>query len=319
MQKLMINYPHVASMVFNTPLYATPEVVAGVKAVLIPRLTGQAGETIGMDVEDSMPIPASSASVEMSERDRELRSLKIVSKIAIIDVHGVLVARRGTIDNTCSELISYERLRSQIHLAIEHDQVEEIVLDFHSGGGHAMGCKELADFIRACTEIKPITAIVNYAAYSAAYFLAAACTKVICSPTAGAGSIGVIMETMEVSEWEKNAGIKYNTFYRGNHKNDCSPHEALTEQATAEINGKLDEAYEIFTGSVAEYLGLSQQTVIDTQARLFTAPQALAQGLVHEILPAQDAVNAIAQKYIQPVKQTSIGIRAAAIDQQVQL
>ncbi|WP_261840958.1 S49 family peptidase [Aliamphritea ceti] len=319
MSKLMINYPHVASMVFNTPLYATPEVVAGVKAVLIPRLTGQAADAIGMDVEDSMPIPSGSSAPEMSERDRELRSLKVVSKVAVINVHGVLVARRGTIDNACSELISYERLRTQITLAMKHDQVEEVVLDFHSGGGHAMGCKELADFIRACTQIKPITAIINFAAYSAAYFLAAACSKIICSPTGGAGSIGVIMETVEVSEWEKEVGIKYNTFYRGNHKNDCSPHEALTEQAAEEISGKLDEAYDIFTSSVAEYLDIPVQSIIDTQARLFTATQAMARGLIHEIKPAQEAINEIAQKYIQPAKQNSIGIRAAAINQQVQL
>ncbi|MCP4595752.1 S49 family peptidase [Neptuniibacter sp.] len=311
----LINYPHIASMAFNTPLYATPELIAGVKSVLIPRLTGGQAETVSLEAasEDATPL------MMTEQEDREIRRMTISGNIAVINVHGVLVSRRGTIDQSCSELISYERLRTQISAALNHDMVQEIVLDFHSGGGMAMGCKELADFIHAATEIKPITAIVNFAAYSAAYFLAAACSKVICSPTGGVGSIGVILETFEVSKWEEEVGITYNTFYRGGHKNDMSPHEPITEQAVAEINQKLDKSYQIFTESVAQYREIDPQLVVDTEARLFDPEEALSLGLIDEISPAQDAVNQIAQSYVQQETRPSIGLRAAAINLESQL
>lgn len=295
MSHAMINYPHVASMVFDTPLYATPTLVQAVRSVLEPRLLGRVTdlpETLGQD----HGLPNGPAMVSDPE-EREMQRLRVVGRLAVIPVHGVLVARRGQINGACEEILSYERLRTQINAALKHELVEEIVLDFHTGGGQAMGCKEMADFIRASTAVKPITALVNFAAYSAGYFLAAACTKIVASPTAGVGSIGVIIETYEVSRMEEQMGITFNTYFRGDHKNDLTPHEPITDQAVAEIDRRLDEAYATFNESVAEYRGLAVADVVATQAKLYTAESALAARLIDEIAPAQDALDSIAQAY----------------------
>ncbi|MCT8514922.1 S49 family peptidase [Chromohalobacter sp. TMW 2.2271] len=312
MSHALINYPHLASMVFDTPLYATPTLVQSVRSVLEPRLLGKA-----TDLPDGINLGSG------TPEEREMQHLQVVGRLAIIPVHGVLVARRGTINAACEELVSYERLRTQITAALNHEFVEEIVLDFHTGGGHAMGCKELADFIRASTATKPITALVNFAAYSAGYFLAAACSKIITSPTAGVGSVGVIIETYEVSRMEEAMGITFNTYFRGDHKNDGSPHEPITDQAEAEINARLDEAYATFTESVAEYRGLTVADVVATQAKLYTSGAALSSRLIDEIAPAQDALDAIAQRYSSQSSNTgsvrSIRAQARALDAQCQL
>ncbi|MCE8042442.1 S49 family peptidase [Halomonas daqingensis] len=304
MSHSMINYPHIAAMVFNTPLYATPTLVQAVRSVLEPRLLGRA-----TDLPQSLGMG--------KDEEREMQRLQVVGKLAIIPVHGVLVARRGQINGACEEILSYERLRGQIGAALKHELVEEIVLDFHTGGGHAMGCKELADFIRASTAIKPITALVNFAAYSAGYFLAAACTRIVASPTAGVGSIGVIIETYEISRYEDAMGITFNTFYRGDHKNDLSPHEPITDQAVQEINLRLDEAYATLTESVAEFRGMAVADVVATQARLYTPAAALSARLIDEVAPAQDAIDAIAQRYTSQTTTSSgrrIQAQARALD-----
>lgn len=312
----LINYPFLAAMVFNTPLYATPEVLASVKSVLIPRITGKAD----IDFSNVDLGKLSGESMRLNDEEREASQLRVVNKVAIIPVHGVLVSRRGAIDDTCSELVSYERLRTQITVALNNELVEEIALDFHTGGGSAMGCLECANFIRQSASTKPITAIVNFAAYSAGYFLASACSRIVCSPTGGVGSVGVIMETFEVSKWEDEMGIKYNTFYRGAHKNDGSPHEPISDSAAAEINSRLDITYDQFVGFVAESRGIEKQSVIDTQARLLTPNEALSINFIDEILPAQDAINTIAEKYISsPVSAPSIGVRASAMNIESQL
>lgn len=310
----MINYPHIASMVFNTPLYATPTLVQAVRNVLEPRLLGRTNE-----------LPQSLGMESGTGEEREMQRLNVVGRIAVIPVHGVLVARRGHITAACEELLSYEKLRSQITAALKHEHVEEIFLDFHTGGGHAMGCKELADFIRASTAIKPITALVNFAAYSAGYYLAASCSRIIASPTAGVGSIGVIIETYEVSRMEDEMGITFNTYFRGDHKNNGSPHEPITDQAVQEINGMLDASYAQFTESVAEFRGIEVGSVIDTQARLYRPQQALAAQLIDEIAPAQDAINAAAERYTRsntpsPTRNSrSIRAQARAFDTRCQL
>lgn len=303
----LINYPHIASMAFNVPLYATPDVVSTVKAFLEPRLTGKAPDA-------SM---SSEVSPKLSVDDIDERRMTVKGKIAVIKVHGILVPRRGSINQACEELTSYEQLRNQIRIALDNELIEEIALDFHTGGGAAMGCKELADFIYQARQIKPITAIVNFAAYSAGFFLAAACSRIICSPTSGVGSIGVRMETVDLSKLEEGMGVKYTTFYRGGHKNDFSPHEPITEQAIAEADKSMDRAYATFTESVAQYRSLDVQTVIDTEARLYDPEEALTLGLIDEIAPAQDAVNQIASRYIAP-PQRRIAAQAEAINLQSQ-
>ncbi|RUR43361.1 S49 family peptidase [Vreelandella populi] len=309
----MINYPHIASMVFNTPLFATPTLVQAVRSVLEPRLLGRAHD-----------LPQSLGMDSGGDEAREAQRVNQGARITVIPVHGVLVARRGHITAACEELVSYELLRNQISAALRNDSIEEIFLDFHTGGGHAMGCKELADFIRASTAIKPITAIVNFAAYSAGFYLAAACSRIIASPTAGVGSIGVIIETYEVSRWEEEIGIKYNTYFRGDHKNNGSPHEPITDQAVQEINGMLDNSYAEFTESVASYRNLEVSAIVDTQARLFRPKDALSLGLIDEIAPAQDVINAAVERYTSnpsttPRNNRSIRAQARALDASCQL
>jgi len=314
---MQINYPLLASQVFGQPIFATREVVDSVKAVLEPRLLGQvAALPSGINVANHVPEPLALVDDEARTAER----LQIHGKVAVIKVHGLLVARRGTITAACEELISYEHLRNQISAALRHEHVVEIVVDLHSGGGMAVGCKELADFIYQARKIKPITALVNFAAYSACYFIAAACTRIICSPTGGAGSIGVILETFEVSRWEEETGIKYNTFYRGGHKNDGSPHEPITDQATAAINKSLDRSYAMFTGSVAQYLDMDVQKVIDTQAGLMDAEEALSLGFIHQIAPAQDAIDEIfaAHKVPAPPVTQSYSVQARAASMAMQ-
>ncbi|AYF35637.1 serine peptidase [Vreelandella alkaliphila] len=309
----MINYPHIASMVFNTPLYATPTLVQAVRNVLEPRLLGRAND-----------LPQALGMESREEIEREHQRTKQDARIAVIPVHGVLVARRGHITDACQELVSYELLRSQISFALKKDSIEEIFLDFHTGGGHAMGCKELADFIRASTTIKPITAIVNFAAYSAGYYLASACSRIVASPTAGVGSIGVIIETYEVSRMEEEIGITFNTYYRGDHKNNGSPHEPITDQAVQEINAMLDGSYAEFTESVADFRGLDVSAIVDTQARLFRPKEALSLKLIDEIAPAQDVINAAVERYTSntgttPRNNRSIRAQARALDISCQL
>ncbi|WP_205418091.1 S49 family peptidase, partial [Enterobacter cloacae] len=74
-------------------------------------------------------------------------------------------------------------------------------------------------------------------------------------------------------------------------------HEPLSEEAKAMFQGMIDEMYETFTGSVAEYRGLDRQVVVDTQAGLYFGPGAVSAGLADEISDPQSAINAIAAKY----------------------
>ncbi|MFM5356285.1 S49 family peptidase [Aeromonas veronii] len=312
MPKLMINYPHLASQVFGCPLYVTQEVLAGVKSLLMPRMLGNQIEVMAAD-----DLPDG---LEPKQLEARSESRYRIEGLAVIPLHGILVARRGQIDNACTELTSYEWARAQIATALTDERVKEIVLDINSGGGHAVGCKELADYIFSKRTVKPITALVNFSAYSAAYFIAAACSKVVVSETGGCGSVGVIMEHMEVSKWEEEVGLKFTTFYRGDRKKDGTPHEPLSDGAMAAINHRMDQAYDLFISSVARYRGLSVEQVKATEATLYSGDEAVKNGLADELANPQDYLNGLAASVAKSAKPTqSIGLRARAIEMQNQL
>lgn len=310
MPQNVINYPRLASIIFSVPHYVTRQEMDAVKAVLVPRLQGAVSAPITMALDsDSQPAP------EVTPTS---------GAIAVIPIHGLLVSRRGQFNNQCQEITSYELIRASLHKVLNDNAVSEVVLDINSGGGMASGCKELADYIFQSRSIKPITAIVNFSAFSAAYFIASACSRVIVSQTAGVGSIGVIMEHMDASEWEANVGVKFTTIYRGDKKNAGTPHESLSDESRAVYEKMVDIAYEMFTSSVSQYRSMDLQAVIDTQAGLYFGKDAVDSGLADEIAESpQTAINNIAAQYTVPVpvstKKSSIQMRVAVMDAQMKM
>lgn len=304
--KMMINLPHLADQVFGVPHYATRQIMDSVKAVLIPRIQGVSAPGIEMAI---------APNDEPRQDDTQQPG-----GIAVIPVQGILVSRRGQITAACTELTSYERIRAQLYAALNDPSVGEIVLDINSGGGAAAGCKELADYIFQSRDVKPITAIVNFSAFSAAYFIASACSRVVVSQTSGVGSIGVIMEHMESSKLEDEIGLKFTTIYRGDNKNNGSSHEPLSEQALSMYQGMIDNMYEIFTTSVAEYRGMDLQAIIDTQAGAYFGDVAVKIGLADEVSDPQSAINAIAAKRRPAASpRQSVKVRAELMNQQAQM
>jgi signal peptide peptidase SppA len=194
------------------------------------------------------------------------------------------------------EITSYEKLNGWLDAALSNDAVEHIVLDMNTPGGAAVGCFDFAERIYQAQQVKPITAIINFSAYSAGYMIAAAASEIIIPQTGGVGSIGVIAAHVDLSKAIDQAGLKVTTFYRGEHKNDLSPYEPITDQAAAELNKGLDELYSLFVEKVAEYRGLSVKTVKDTQAGLYRGTDALKIGLANKVQYPQDAVNQIASQ-----------------------
>ena len=111
--------------------------------------------------------------------------------IAVVPVYGTLVRRALGLD-AASGLASYSELGAMLDAAAADPDVSGILLDIDSPGGEAGGVFELAQRVRAADAIKPVWAIASDSAYSAAYAIACAASRVFITQTGGVGSIGVI-------------------------------------------------------------------------------------------------------------------------------
>ena len=119
--------------------------------------------------------------------------------------------------------------------AAEDPGVREIILDVDSPGGEVAGTEELAAVVAEARTRKPVTAIVNALAGSAAYWIASAATRIVSTPSGLTGSIGVLATHVDLSELERKAGIRVTEIVAPTGKADGSEHRPLTETGRAAI------------------------------------------------------------------------------------
>lgn len=311
----MSKFLRASSLLFNQPLLVTPDMLdLGVQwANRVMNLNiiniGAAASPLMMDQEDLY-------STRMEHAEEQRRATIAQTGVEVVPVHGVLVSR-GSHINACETMTSYEGLRQQLRAAVADPMVEHIVLDIDSPGGSAVGAFELAADIRALSQQKPITGLVNFMAYSGGYLLGAACSELVVSQTSGVGSIGVIASHMDRSKMEENMGVKVTTVFAGAHKNDLTPHEPLSEQSLRVLQGIVQESYQHFVGAVSEYRGLTVEQVMATEAGLYRGQSAITAGLADRLQGPQDAVDQISRAVANSRasrRQGRIGLRAAAIN-----
>ena len=250
---------HVADRVLGRPLFIHRYKACVIAAVL--------GERIGFDPTsiDLAGIPDAFKQIRPTgnrlvgdptgptdERGRLLEVLyNVANGVAVIPVIGTLINRGAFIGEDSSGFTSYEGLGVQIAAAIADPNVAAIMLDIDSPGGEAMGMFALAQQIMASRQIKPITALVNDMAASAAYGLASAATEIVVSPTSITGSIGVVMMHMDQSQELKNKGRTPTLIFAGAHKVDGNPFGPLSEDVKAALQRDVNTFYDRFVETVS--------------------------------------------------------------------
>jgi ClpP class serine protease len=118
--------------------------------------------------------------------------------VGIVSVYGLL-AKSGSFFSPFYEMTSYEDIKDAVEVALNDAEVESILLDIDSPGGEVSGLFDLVDFIYESRNVKPIYAIANDYAFSAAYAIASATSKIFVNRTSGVGGIGVIATNHNLS------------------------------------------------------------------------------------------------------------------------
>lgn len=288
----MTDLPHVAGRIFNRPLLVEPRAMEAMLAPLRARL-GVDGPAPGLDLRITAegPVLAPRAMDQEDEREaerrRRSRRYPVTGEgVAIIPVHGALVARAGQITPDCTELRSYQAIERDMAAALRDPDVRGIVLDIDSPGGEAANVMELSGRLAAQRGGKLIVALVNPGAYSAAYALASAADRIVLPPSAGVGSVGVVALHVDRSAEDEKRGHRYTWIAAGARKLDGNPHAPLTKDAHGVIQAEVDRLYGLFVETVAgnrTRMGLTPAKVRASEAGLFFGENAVAAGFADEV------------------------------------
>lgn len=273
---------HIADRCLNRPLLITPDKAEVIMAVL--------GGRIGIDGADVKPAPEASRFVGSSyvaDEDGQVmdRPYRVTRKgTGIITVTGSLVAR-GAWVGASSGLTSYEGIQHQLRTAADDKAVKALVVDMHSPGGEAVLAFETAAMVRQVAAVKPVVAVVNGMAASAAYAIASGASEIVTTETGVAGSIGVVLLHADYSRALANEGIKPTLIFAGDHKVDGNPFEPLSDAVRADLQAEVDGFYQAFLATVAKGRGkrLTVAGARKTEARTFVGQAAVDAGLADRL------------------------------------
>lgn len=259
--------PALFSRIFNTPLM--------ISASNLDAIIAGIGQRFG--IEAPKPELFLTATGEYKRPGYE-----VIGNVAVIDVFGVL-AHRGGFQADCSYVLGYDRVSQQIDAAINDPAVKSLLLQMDSPGGEVSGAFELAQQIKAAADIKPVKAAVSSLAASAGYLIASAAQEIVITDTGMAGSIGVVMRHVDVSQMAAEEGIKVTYIYAGAQKVDGHQFAPLPDAVRARFQAEIDGLYTLFVDTVAANRGLDVSAIRAQEAGIFRGQDAIQAGLADRI------------------------------------
>ncbi|BAE49179.1 S49 family peptidase [Paramagnetospirillum magneticum] len=284
----MHDLPHLAARLYGAPLLVARSKLDVILAALGPRLAGQAAPFDG----DAIP----SDDVEVTP-----------DGIAIIPVVGTLVARSGYL-GAASGLTAYSDIAETIEAAATDPGIRAILLDVDSSGGEVGGLFDLVDHIQAIRSQcgKPIWAVADEAALSAAYAIACTADRLYVTQTGEVGSIGVVAVHRDESGADAQAGLAWTFVHAGAAKVDGNPHQPLSDSARAALQADVDALYGKFATLVAERRRLSPDAVRATEAVVYRGDQAVAAGLADKVGTLRQALADLGASLTRPSVRTPV-------------
>jgi ClpP class serine protease len=219
----------------------------------------------------------------------------VVCGVAIIPVQGVLVHRLGCIQPAWG-CTGYDGIRHNLMLALADPAVRAIAFDIDSQGGDVDGLFDLADTIYRARGAKPIWAMVNDTAFSAAYAIASACDRITVPRTGGTGSVGIVCMHVDQSAALRRAGMAVTLIQCGARKADGSEFEPLSDPALTVMQREVDMMGEIFVSTVARNRRLDQAAVRDTEAATYLGADSVALGFADAVMAPDEAFRSLLQQ-----------------------
>ena len=210
-------------------------------------------------------------------------------------------------------IIFEDDYRSKILKKIaEEKSIKAVIVNIDSQGGGIVGSEILFHDLREIAKNKPIAVVMGSVAASGGYMAAIASDYIIAYNGTLTGSIGVLMESPEVTDLASKIGVKFNTYKSSPLKGSPSPFEKSNALVDKVIKDSIADSYEFFADLVKERRGKKLGKNIDSilDGRIFTGRQALKAGLIDKIGGKEDALAYLSDNKIDtkalPIKEVSI-------------
>ena len=269
---------------YNTPWAIMPARLAAIAAVIDRWASGE-----------KLSQAQIAAAIDRRDTRQAATTRRSAGKgaVAVLPIFGTIAHRAHMVEDVSGPGgTSTEKFTLAFRRAVADPEIGHIVLDVDSPGGSVEGVPELAAEIFKARGEKPITAVANALAASAAYWIASAADELVVTPSGEVGSIGVFAAHEDLSEHLEAAGIKITLISAGKHKTETSPFAPLSDEAREAIQHRVDDYYGMFIRDVARQRGVSPKDVRGGfgQGRVVGAREAVAEGMADRVATLDDVL-----------------------------
>ncbi len=211
-----------------------------------------------------------------------LESGSPTQKIAVLEVDGVI---QDTGETSLFQTAGYvhKEFMKQLNHVKDDSTVKGIILRVNSPGG---GTNESAEIHHKLVQIqeetdKPIYVSMGSMAASGGYYISAPANKIFASPETMTGSLGVIMQGVNIAELADKLGIDFTTIKSGPYKDIMSQYRDMTKEEKEILDSMLKNSYDEFVRIISEGRDMSENEVREiADGRVYDGRQAKEVGLL---------------------------------------
>ena len=207
-------------------------------------------------------------------------------KLFVLDFKGNIKA---------SEIVSLRREISGIILS--HKKSDEVLLRLENSGGtvheHGLAAAQLK---RLKDKNIPLTICVDKVAASGGYMMACVANKIIASPFAIIGSIGVLAQVPNFNKLLKNKGIDFEQHTAGNYKRTVTMFGENTDKDREKLGEQLQDIHVLFK----DFITTNRKNIdIDKVAtgEYWYGPKALELNLIDSIMTSDEYILSMINKF----------------------
>jgi protease-4 len=264
-----------------------------------------------------MPLSDADLLVDRRRLKRQLSSWRAAALLLFVAVIAVGVGRiaglRGSGDYIArvavtGVIVDDPRREELLRLLHDDNRAKALIVRIDSPGGTVVGGENLFRNLRRVAEKKPVVAVMGQTAASGGYMAAVAADWIVAREGTLTGSIGVLLQTTDVTALLRKLGVEMEAIKSSPLKAVPSPFENLTEEGRRATRVVLEDTYEMFVGMVAERRKFERAKALEVaDGRVFTGRQAKTIGLI-------DALGGEAEALDWLRKQKGISERLAVED-----
>lgn len=252
--------------------------------------------------------PHSDLLIDRKRLKTQLMNWRALALIAIFGICAILAGKFGahgaksitgdyiaeiTIEGIMSDDPKRDAMMKEI---LEDDHAKALIVQMDSPGGTTVGGEVIYLQLKAIAKKKPVIGVMRTLCASACYMASLGTDHVIAREGTLTGSIGVLLQTMEISQLIEKLGISSVTIKSGPMKDVPDLAVPMTSEQRAVISEVVMDAYEHFVKLIIDGRDMDEAQVRKlADGRVYTGSQALKLNLIDGIGGTDEALDWLAK------------------------